>query len=70
MLKHTMTYVKGPRTMSSKESDHIRHDRRAIKKSGVDTAAEASAEVAADGEAGHTRVERLRRWLRRVWWAW
>ena len=67
MSKHTMTYVKGPRTMSSKESDYIRHDRRAIKKSGVDMAAEALAEVAADGEAGCTRVERPRRWLRRVW---
>src|SRR6266699_985790 len=48
MSKHT---IKGPRTMSSKESDHIRHNQHAIRKSGVDTAAEASAEVVANSEA-------------------
>src|SRR6266568_3709165 len=51
MLKHTMTYIKGPRTMSSKESDHTRHNRRAIKKSGADTAAEADVVGMVAGES-------------------
>ena len=65
MLRHTMTYVKGPRTISHKESDHIRHGQHATKKSKANAVAGVTAKVAADSEAGRTRAERLRR----MWWA-
>ena len=52
MLKHTITYIKGPRTMSNKESEHVRHSRHATTKSEADAAAEVAAEMVANGVGG------------------
>ena len=39
MLRHTITCVKGLRTMSNKRSEHVRHSQHAIKKSKVNVVA-------------------------------
>jgi len=56
MLKHTITYIKGPRTMSDKESEHVRHSRHATTKSEADAVAKMSAEMVASGVGGSDGV--------------
>jgi hypothetical protein len=56
MLKYTITYIKSPRTMSDKGSEHVRHSQHATTKSEADMVAKTLAEMAAGGVGGSDGV--------------
>ena len=53
MLKHTIMYVNGPRTMSDKESECVRHSQHATTKYEADAVAKGVGGF--DGVVGYTR---------------